>query len=268
MPPELGVLPSGHLHCFPTEGDSDAGDASGYAGIVKAFERHAGDGLFALAARKSDAGLPPSFAYWRVFASQYLGKRCHITQPALVEPDPIEPLTEADAAALLSSVPPMRGAEYLSPAVLADTWALLDDRVCEQILSHGGLAGLLERKAPQWHQVGRVCFHLAENKNDLEYPFAFMATYAPELSREGRVRHQPLNSALEEYAGARNKKALIGLLSPVHRASEASPLVQELVETGDLYHPLAWTPPEAYQFLKEVPLYERCGVLVRLPDWW
>jgi SNF2 family DNA or RNA helicase len=44
--------------------------------------------------------------------------------------------------------------------------------------------------------------------------------------------------------------------------------VRELVESGDLYHPLAWTPQEAYWFLREVPLYEASGLVVRLPDWW
>ena len=70
---------------------------------------------------------------------------------------------------------------------------------------------------PIWQQVGRVCFHLAENKGDPRFPFAFLATYAPRLSRAGRVTYQPLGRALQEYAGARNKKALINLLSPVQR---------------------------------------------------
>src|SRR5690606_12565589 len=43
---------------------------------------------------------------------------------------------------------------------------------------------------------------------------------------------------------------------------------KELVETGAIYHPLAWTPAQAYRFLKEVPIFEDSGVLVRLPDWW
>jgi hypothetical protein len=265
---ELGVLPSGHLHCFFTEGEGDAGGTSLLVSIAEAFTRDTGEGLFALAARNSDAGLPASLVYWRAFASRYLAERCQMTQADSLRPDPIEPLTEADTASLLLSLPPMRGAEYLSPQILGETWALLDDWICAQIQSHGSLAGFLETRAPHWHQVGRVCFHLAENRNDSDYPFAFMATYAPEVSGQGRVRYQPLNRALQEYAGARNKKALIQLLSPVHRASEASPLIRELVETGDLYHPLAWTPPEAYEFLKEAPVYEQCGVLVRLPNWW
>lgn len=162
----------------------------------------------------------------------------------------------------------MRGAEYLTAQTLDAIWRELDDWVCRQIRQQGSLDALLEQQAPRWHQAGRVCFHLAENKLDPDYPFAFMATYAPELTGQGRIRHQPLAKALQEYAGARNKQALINLLSPVQRASESSMLIKDLVETGDLYHRLAWTPAETYAFLKETSLYEQCGVIVRLPNWW
>jgi len=77
-----------------------------------------------------------------------------------------------------------------------------------------GLAGFLKRRAPLWHQVGRVCFHLAENRRDEDYPFAFLATYAPSVSAGSRVQYQPLSQALRESAGARNKKVLVRLLSP------------------------------------------------------
>jgi len=95
-----------------------------------------------------------------------------------------------------------------------------------------------------------------------------MATYVPDLSEQGQIRHQPLARALQEYAGIKNKKALIRLLSPVQLAAESSAVIKDLVDTGDIYHPLAWTPAEAYAFLKDAPEYEQCGVVVRLPDWW
>ncbi|MCP4270095.1 MAG: DEAD/DEAH box helicase, partial [Candidatus Brocadiaceae bacterium] len=33
-------------------------------------------------------------------------------------------------------------------------------------------------------------------------------------------------------------------------------------------HPLAWDENEAYDFLKEIPIYEKCGILCRIPNWW
>ncbi len=267
---ELGVLPSGHLRWFSTEDDRDADRETGRTSIADAFARGVTEGLIALAAKEYAADLPPALGYWRAFACRYLAERCQMTPADPARPDPIDALDEPQAGSLLEGAPPMRGAEYLSPQVLNGIWSWLDNQVCAQIRRHGGLGAFLEEAAPRWHQVGRVCFHLAENRLDRDYPFAFMATYAPELSRRsrGQIRHQPLAKALQEYAGTRNKQALIRLLSPVQRVSESSVLIRELVESGDLYHPLAWTPAEAYEFLKETPRYEQCGVIVRLPDWW
>lgn len=102
----------------------------------------------------------------------------------------------------------------------------------------------------------------------MECPFAFLATFAPSVASGSRVRYQPLSRALREFAGVKNKTALVRLLSPVQTASEKSTLVKELVESGDLYQTLAWTPREAYRFLKDAPVLEESGILVRLPDWW
>jgi len=265
---DIGLLPSGHLHSFLSTIADETDNKRDITSIERAFSRSVGEGLFSLAATRSSAGLSPSLQYWRNFASQYLGERCLLTPAEPHQPDPVEPFTDGETAPLLLGAPPMRGAEYLSAAVLQDLRSMLDHWVCEQIQTFGGLDAFLDKKAPHWHQVGRVCFHLAENKTDSDYPFAFMATYAPELSAQGRVRHQPLSRALQEYAGAKNKKALIHLLSPVQLTAESSPVIKELVDSGDLYHPLAWTPAEAYLFLKDAALYEQCGVVVRLPDWW
>ncbi len=170
---------------------------------------------------------------------------------------------------MLNDVPPMRGAEYLTIDHLVNMWNNLDSWVRTEVEASGkSLSSWLKKSAPLWHQVGRVCFHLAENKRDPDFPFAFLATYSPGVSSGGRVQYQPLNRALTEYAGERNKKGLISLLSPVYQASEKSALVRELLDSKEIFHPLMWTPEEAYRMLKEVPVLEESGLLVRLPDWW
>ncbi len=163
----------------------------------------------------------------------------------------------------------MRGAEYLNVEMLLRLWDDLDAWVRKEVAASGeGLTGWLKEHAPIWHQVGRVCFHLAENKRDAQYPFAFLATYAPKVSSGGRVQYQPLSRALQEHAGERNRRALIKLLSPVQLAAEKSQFMRELVESNEIFQALKWTPGQAYCFLKEVPLLEESGLLVRLPDWW
>src|SRR5208282_4643224 len=127
------------------------------------------------------------------------------------------------------------------------------------------LPEFLKGRNPAWHLVGRVHFNLAENRSDEEAPFAFLATYTTRLSAQGRAQHLPLGQALEEYAGAKNRTALLALLQPIQRARERSPWVKELADSGEIYHPLAWTAEDAYGFLKSIPALEESGLLVRVP---
>ncbi|MBN2034537.1 MAG: DEAD/DEAH box helicase [Deltaproteobacteria bacterium] len=226
-------------------------------------------GLFALAASNPDTLLPPSLSFWRDFASCYLTLLCRTPESAGAPVDPVDPPGSSEIEGMLFGAPPMQGGEYLNALSIQDIWIDLDEWVRREIsLSGTGLTGWLKKHAPMWQQVGRVCFHLAENKRDSKFPFAFLATYAPKLSRGGRVQYQPLGKALQEYAGQRNKKTLISLLSPVQAAAEKSNFMKNLVDSRDVFHPLAWSPKKAYQFLRDVPLFEKSGLIVRLPDWW
>ncbi len=257
-------MPSGRL-APDVAADLDTGTRK----VLRAFDASQGEGLFALGVMKSSGSLPASLGYWQEFARRYLTALCQSPPANGGDIEPIEPPGAGVLASMLLSVPPMKGAEYLSVEVLLTLWNDLDAWVRGQVRqSPEGLSGFLQQRAPHWHQVGRVCFHLAENKRDPAFPFAFMATYVPGLSGQDRARYQPLGKALQQYAGAHNKAALVRLLSPVHRAAQQSKVVGALVETGDVFHPLAWTAGEAYRFLREAPLYEECGILVRLPDWW
>src|SRR5262245_21690772 len=65
-----------------------------------------------------------------------------------------------------------------------------------------------------------------------------------------------------------NRQALLALLVPLQRAAERSALVKELVDSGDVYHALAWSPREAHRFLQDLPILEESGLIARVPDWW
>lgn len=253
----LALSPGGHLRCQLSEGVLAERFASGEA-----------EGLLALLTlRPGDAVADESTAYWLKVTEAFIRRLCHVPEGTGAEfsvagPEP----------ALLSEwvldAPPMTGGEYLSPESLASIWERLDACVRTEVGALGGIAAFLHEHAPQWSRVGRVTVHLAENKGDPEYPFAFMASYASGLSAAGRLRQVPLHKALDEYGGTGDKAVLLKLLEPLHRASQACPFMADLVESGDVYHPLAWSPQEAHGFLQSVPAYEEAGLLVRLPDWW
>ena len=168
---------------------------------------------------------------------------------------------------LADEAPPLAGAEYVDQARLQAWWKELESYFREEVRRHqGSVQSYLQAKNPVWNLVGRVYFHLAENKHDSDHPFAFLATYTTRLSGGARPQHQPLGQALRAFAG--DRAALLSLLAPVGRAATSSPLLEDLVDTGDIFQPLAWTPREAHQFLQDVPALEAAGVIVRVPDWW
>ncbi len=237
-------------------------------GVASRLSEHEAAGLMALAAVSVPNHVNASVLFWHDIAASFLRSLCHVPETDLITHSAIEPPATILLTEWVLNAPPMRGAEYLTPEVLLKVWQRLVDWTVEQVGECGGLSVFLATYAPRWSRVGRVTLHLAENKGDGEYPFAFMATYAAGLSRGGRMSRLPLGRALREYAGARKKPELLRLLSPLHTAAKRSELIADLVDTGDIFHPLAWTPGEAYAFLKEIPLYEECGLLAQVPNWW
>ncbi len=220
--------------------------------------------LFALAVERKEVS--PVLGYWRDFARRYLSALCHI--PESTEPPDVPPPSGDALEAIAAAAPPMRGGEYLDSVALEKIWRDLHQWVLKQLENEDSLEDFLQRKASRWKQVGRVFFHLAENKNDPDRPFAFMVTYTTGLSAEGRLKHLPLAKGLEQYSGAKNRQALIKLLSPLQSAGEELPWVQELIDSGKIYKPSAWSPQQAYQLLRSIPQLEQSGVSVLLPNWW
>ena len=259
----IRLTPAGRLR-WESSGDEAA--PAGSPPLQSAFETDWREALFTLAADKIPTQDMPGVYYWQQLAERYLTGLCHVPEDA--ESFEVEPLTSADCAHWILTAPPMQGGEYLCEGTLQRIWECLDGWVRETVTSTGGLAAFLQRRAPKWHQVGRVCFHLAENRNDEARPFAFMATYASGFGAAGRLKHLPLRKALEQYAGAKNRAALVKLLSPVQQAAESCDWVKDLVDSGDIYRPMAWTAARAYRLLRSAAALEESGLSVRLPNWW
>ena len=212
------------------------------------------------------ASLYPSLDFFRAFCGSF-GKKISLTPDIETVRQKVRiELAEGELAQTLESAPPMTGGEYLRPDTLKGLWERMHDEFFRELGKHKGTVEQFIRGfSPELHLVGRVYFHLVESRKD-DYPFAFLATYSTGLSRQGKSQHLPLKNALSEYGGDNRK--LLELLTTVHRAAKESALVAGLIESGELFHPLAWSAREAYTFLREIPLYEQSGILCRIPDWW
>jgi non-specific serine/threonine protein kinase len=262
----LLLTPHGHLRLAPSD---DAPELSPpLAGRLRhAFERAAGHGLLRLGAAEVGQVLPPVFAYWRDFGGRFVTALC--TRPDIDERRAEIPPPPDDLAALVAGAPVMPGAEYLTTDVLMSLWAQIGEAFnAELATAKATVQDFLKALNPAWNIVGRVHFNLAENRNDEAAPFAFLATYSNRLSAHGKAQHLPLGQALCDYAGAGNKERLLSLLVPVQRATERCAWLKQMVDAGEIFHPLRWAPRDAFRFLGDVPELERAGVIVRMPATW
>lgn len=234
---------------------------------LRDFSESEAAGLFRIAGHKLPSDVDASVHFWKAFTEPFIRALCHLSEATSTPISIPNPEPSALAECILTA-PPMRGAEYLSTDHLLAIWQRLNEWAFAQITLIG-LTPFLEKQAPRWSRVGRVTLHLAENKSDPEYPFAFMASYASGLTASGQLKQLPLGKALQAHSGrAEDKAILLKLLSPLHTAAKQCPFLNDLIETGDIFHPLVWLPGEAFNFLKNAGIYEDSGLLVRLPNWW
>ena len=153
-------------------------------------------------------------------------------------------------ARLLNSIPFALGAEFVDDKWLEGIFSQLSDIFRREISAYDGpVAAYASGKRKDLKIPERVFFHLVENRNSTDYPFAFLATYATDEG--GHVRHMPLSHALTEFRD--DQKKLLQLLGCLNRAANVSPLLGDFVESGEMLHPLRLTSQEAYKILKTVP---------------
>ena len=264
----LALSPGGHLFVEPDDQAEPKLNPAAATRLTEAFAASGAHGLEILESEFLREPLTPTFGFWRGLARRYFTALCH--HPNLDAADlTVAKPAENDWIALVGTAPPMKGLEYLNGLVVARLWDELDAHVHAAIArTSGGAAAYLKNCNPLWNAVGRVTFHLAENKRSPAHPFAFLATYTNRVSEQGKVQHLPLGRALEEYAGAKNRAALAALLSPIQRASECSKVARQMLDSRAIFHPQVWRPDQAFAFLKEIPLFEQSGLVVRIPDWW
>ncbi len=267
--PEIRLTPNGQL-VLEHEHVGSSEDRL----LVEAFASGTGHGLLHLGASKPMRSLPPAFAWWNAFAARYVTALClHATgghDPSSITALPEVPVPDdQELDALVMSAPIMMGAEYLTREVLCALWHEIGAAAAVSLSAKGDdLQSFLRAFNPAWNLVGRVCFSLAENRNDPDAPFAFMATYTNRLSARAGVQHLPLGQALREYSGAANRERLLSLLVPVQRAAEACSWLKPMIDKGEIFHPLRWTPGDAARFLNSAADLEQSGVMVRMPANW
>ncbi len=115
---------------------------------------------------------------------------------------------------------------------------------------------------------GSVYFHLAEQKHNADYPFAFLATYAEQMENNTQSPHIPLGRALQKDTLEEKRALLLTVLDPLSKAAEKSLFLAQCIASGEIFQPTALTASRAYKLLQDIPLFEEAGIAVRVPNWW
>lgn len=258
--------------------DSSSSQSKQQPALAEAFQIAAGRGLFALSKLDLSADWSTEFGYWQNFCRRLGESLCCLDEAERerfgkkLSRDKLRQLVPApdslESSVIISQAPPMLGLEYLTTEVLADLWADLVNEVQQLAMENHSLDDCLQALNPDWQPLGRVTFHLAENKKDEAKPFAFLATYTNRASSKAKVKHLPLADALQQFAGEKKQAKLAELLKPVSLASHSSDLIRAWLDSRALFRPQALSISQAHQFLSDVPAMERAGLVVRVPNWW
>ena len=207
-----------------------------------------------------------SFTFLHFLAQKFIEYLTSIPEIELIHGELKAVIPEEFKNVVLASVPFVLGAEFINEQWLNGIFAKLVSIFNSEISHYDGtVAEYLSGKSQSLKLPERIFFHIVENKNDNEYPFAFLATYATN-NEAMKIQHVPLSYALNEFNNDHQK--LLKLLSCLNKAANVSPLISSFVNSGEMFHPLKLRSYEAYEILKSIPALEENGITCRIPNWW
>jgi hypothetical protein len=265
---EAVIMPDGTIQLEWTDSSRKLSKASLslQEALNKTFLAEPDSWLFSLGFYRQESRFSSSLEFWRQFTSLFIRKLRLSSDLEQMRENVAATLADKELQGILDRVPPMTGSEYVGEELLRSLWQLLHAVFSHTIASFSGsVADFIKGYSPDAHLLGRIYFHLVENKNGPQ-PFAFLATYSTAINAQGESKHLPLKYALEEYKNETGR--LMELLINVSDVARQSELISELLASGELFSPLSWSATEAYTFLQEIELYEDCGILCRIPNWW
>ena len=233
---------------------------------TQAFETDKFSALFHLGFLKKEDWFSPSIAFLHQIAEMLIKRLSQQSDIEFTRDAVKVELLEDELCQVRDEMPFVIGMEYVDDVWIHKVWEALLVVFRREIKDYDGtVVRYFADYNSNINVVGRVFFHLVENKED-KYPFAFMATYSTKPVKSKKAVHTPLKNALAEFDGDETK--LLKLISTVIKAAEKSSFISELLESGELFSPLKLTSEEAHTILKETAIYEEAGIMCRVPDWW
>jgi non-specific serine/threonine protein kinase len=259
--------------------------------LKQALEKSSGHGLLELEQIQENFANETTFLFWRNYVRLFLK---HFSNAFLADSQDI-PFPTAEVDILLKSMPAMEGSELIGHALLENYWKQLHEAALElskqlepvdsvdteSPSTKSSLQKLLDERIQ--NPFGKICFHLAENKQDnrTTLPFVFLATFVNQVAYvmeaehsatpTKKLQHVPLQTLVENANQAdlvQQKNTVDYLFKPIEDAAQESQILKEFWDSGEIFETVFMTANQAHRFLKEIPIFEKNGISVRVPNWW
>lgn len=199
-------------------------------------------------------------------ASSFISTVSALSEEQLVKENAEVKIESQEIIRLIRTCPYLNGNEFINHKWMTNFWKQLNKVFFDRIRQFNGHADeYFLSLNPSLHLVGRLYFCLEENE-DREFPFLLTATYTSSVDPSRQMKELPIQEAFFENSDHPLK--LKELMLPLEEAASNSGFISELMSSGKIYEPLEMTADDAYRFLKEIPVYEKAGIICRIPKWW
>lgn len=232
--------------------------------LYEGFLKDKYEALFYFGFNEKPKTISPGMLYLHYLSEHFIKALSRLPELEILRDKVDLSLSQDDEKDLLEGLSFIIGIEYVTRDWLAIQWEGLLN-VFRRLIgaTNGSVQSFFESINKEVHVADRVYFHLVEQKSGPK-PFAFLATYSVE--KNNKAKHMPLRHALETYK--EDQKKLIQVISSVVKASEKSHFISDILTSGELFSPLGLTEREAYDFLRDIEIYESFGIMCRIPNWW
>lgn len=107
-----------------------------------------------------------------------------------------------------------------------------------------------------------ITFNVVKNNDTNGMPFVFLATYSV-INSEKTIQYSLLSV---KQLLKTNKKELLKILYPIQKVAIESAFIQEIFNSGRLFSILELSEKEAITFFSEIKLYEKYGIVCKIPN--
>ena len=146
---------------------------------AESFKKHKYLALYELGFENNLKGLTPSAFYLYQLSLKFIELLSNRPELEVAREDTKVEASNEDLEYLMSIIPFAIGTEYIDEKWIQNLFEKLNNQFCLDMKSYKGTVQMyLQEKSQDLKVAKRIYFHLVENEEDADFPFAFLATYA------------------------------------------------------------------------------------------